>query len=160
MSGESPTMPLPSETNPLLFFDRLFGSGDSAEARAARSREDRSILDGLAEEIANLRRKLGRRDGVKLAEYLDAVRDVEQRIARNESPNHDFEMPERPVGVPDTFREYAELMFDLQALAFQADITRVSSFMMARENVDRPYPEIGLPEAHHSMSHQGNNPEK
>src|SRR5262245_5773534 len=160
MSWKSPTMPLPSETNPRFVFERLFGSGDSAEARAARTREDRSILDGLAEEIATLRRRLGRRDGVKLAEYLDAVREVEQRIARNESSNSDVELPERPVGVPDTFREYAELMFDLQVLAFQADVTRVSSFMMARENVNRAYAEIGLPEAHHAMSHHSNNPQK
>src|SRR4029078_4711832 len=96
----------------------------------------------------------------KLAEYLDAVREAEQRVARSESSNRDFEMPERPVGVPDTFREYAELMFDLQVLAFQADITRVSSFMMARENINRSYNEIGLPEAHHAMSHHGNDPQK
>jgi len=85
---------------------------------------------------------------------------VEQRIAKSESYNRDVAVPERPVGVPETFREYAELMFDLQALAFQADITRVCSFMMARENVNRSYSEIGLPEAHHSMSHHGNIPEK
>ncbi len=160
MSWKSPTMPLPSETSPRFVFERLFGSGDTAEARAARSREDRSILDGLAEEIASLRRRLGRRDGVKLAEYLDAVRDVERRVAKSESSNSDFELPDRPVGVPDTFREYAELMFDLQVLAFQADITRVSTFMMARENVNRSYGEIGLPEAHHAMSPHGNEPEK
>ena len=88
------------------------------------------------------------------------MRDVEQRIAKAESYNSDFAVPDQPVGVPPTFREYVELMFDLQVLAFQADITRVSSFMMARENVNRSYPEIGLPEAHHSMSHHGNNPEK
>ena len=160
MSWKNATLPLPAETSPRLVFERLFGSGDSAAVRAARSREDRSILDGVAEEIASLRRKLGRRDGVKLAEYLDAIREVEQRVARSESSNRDFEMPERPVGVPDTFREYAELMFDLQVLAFQADITRVSSFMMARENVNRSYGEIGLPEAHHAMSHHSNNPGK
>jgi hypothetical protein len=153
-------MPLPAETNPRFVFERLFGSGDTAEERAARSREDRSILDGVTEEIAHLRRALGRRDGVKLAEYLDAVRDVEQRIARSESTAGSLALPGRPAGIPPAFREYAELMFDLQALAFQADVTRVVSFMMARENVDRPYPEIGLPEAHHSMSHHGNNPEK
>jgi hypothetical protein len=85
---------------------------------------------------------------------------VEQRIARAESFNSDFAIPDRPVGVPETFKEHAEIMFDLQALAFQADITRVSSFMLARENVNRSYGEIGLPEAHHSMSHHGNNPEK
>ena len=160
MSWKNATMPLPAETSPRQVFERLFGTGDSAATRAARSREDRSILDGVAEEIASLRRKLGRRDGVKLAEYLEAIREVEQRVVRSESSNRDFEMPERPVGVPDTFREYAELMFDLQVLAFQADITRVSSFMMARENVNRSYGEIGLPEAHHAMSHHGNNPDK
>ena len=88
------------------------------------------------------------------------MRDLEQRIAKAESYNTDFAVPDQPVGVPPTFREYVELMFDLQVLAFQADITRVSSFMMARENINRSYPEIGLPEAHHSMSHHGNNPEK
>jgi hypothetical protein len=160
MSWKTPTMPLPSETNPRHVFERLFGNGDTAEERVARSREDRSILDGVAQEISNLRRTLGTRDGVKLSEYLDGIRDVEQRIAKSESSNSDFAVPARPVGVPQTFREYAELMFDLQVLAFKADITRVSSFLMARENVDRSYAEIGLPEAHHSMSHHGNNPEK
>jgi hypothetical protein len=160
MSWKTPTMPLPSETNPRYVFERLFGSGDTAEARAARSQEDRSILDGVAEEISQLRRKLGRRDGVKLSEYLDAVRDVEQRIAKSESSHSDMTVPPRPVGVPETFKEYAELMFDLQVLAFQADVTRVSSFLMARENVNRSYGEIGLPEAHHAMSHHGNNPDK
>jgi hypothetical protein len=138
----------------------MFGTGDTAEARVARSREDRSLLDGVTREIARLRRKLGARDGVKLSEYLDAIRDVEQRIAKSESHNSDVAVPERPVGVPETFKEHAELLLDLQALAFQADITRVTSFMMARENVNRSYGEIGLPEAHHSMSHHGNNPEK
>jgi len=160
MSWKTPTMPLPSETNPRAVFERLFGSGDTAEARVVRSQEDRSILDGVMQEISQLRRRVGPRDGAKLSEYLDAIRDVEQRIAKSESYNGDFAVPERPAGVPETFKEYAELMFDLQALAFQADITRVSSFLMARENVNRSYSEIGLPEAHHSMSHHGNNPEK
>ena len=160
MSWKTPTMPLPPETNPRFVFERLFGSGDTAEARVARSQEDRSILDGVAQEIALLRRKLGQRDGVKLSEYFDAIREVEQRIAKHESANTDFAVPERPVGVPETFKEYAELMFDLQVLAFQADITRVTSFMMARENINRSYAEIGLPEAHHAMSHHGNDPEK
>ena len=143
----------------------LSSNGCSAAATPPKSawleaEEDRSILDGVTQEISNLRRKLGARDGVKLGEYLDAIRDVEQRIAKSESNNSDVAVPERPAGVPETFREYAELMFDLQVLAFQADITRVSSFMMARENINRSYAEIGLPEAHHSMSHHGNNPEK
>ena len=153
-------MPLPAETNPRFVFERLFGSGDTAEERLTRVREDRSILDGLSHEISRLSGNLGGYDRNKLGEYLDAIRDVEQRMAKAESYNSDFEMPDRPVGVPETFREYAELMFDLQVLGFQADITRVTSFMMARENIDRSYNEIGLPEAHHSMSHHGNNPEK
>jgi hypothetical protein len=160
MSWKSPTMPLPAETSPRFVFDRLFGSGDTAAQRMARSQEDRSILDGVTQEITKLRQRLGGQDRLKLGEYLDAIRDVEQRIAKAESYNSDLAIPDRPVGVPETFREHAELMLDLQALAFQADITRVSSFMMARENVNRSYNEIGLPEAHHAMSHHGNNPEK
>ena len=160
MSWKTPTTPLPSETNPRFVFERMFGIGATAEERLARAREDRSILDALTEEIAQLRRRLGSGDRTKLSQYFDAVRDVEQRILKAESTNSDFSVPDQPVGVPETFKEYIELMFDLQALAFQADITRVSSLMMARENVNRSYPEIGLPEAHHSISHHGNNPEK
>jgi Protein of unknown function (DUF1552) len=160
MSWKTPTTPLPAESTPRFVFERMFGIGATAEERLARSKEDRSVLDGLTQEISQLRRTLGSRDRTKLGEYFDAVRDVEQRIAKGESTNADFAVPEQPVGVPETFREYAELMFDLQVLAFQADITRVSSFMMARENINRSYPEIGLPEAHHSISHHGNNPEK
>ena len=160
LSWKTPTMPLPAETNPRFVFERLFGSGDTAEERQARVDDDRSILDGLSQEIARLSGRLGGHDRTKLDEYLGTIRDVEQRIVRAESTNSDFEVPERPAGVPETFREYAELMFDLQVLAFQADITRVTTFMMARENINRSYNEIGLPEAHHSMSHHGNNPEK
>ncbi|RPI53648.1 MAG: DUF1552 domain-containing protein [Acidobacteria bacterium] len=160
MSWRTPTSPLPSETNPRFVFERMFGVGSTAEERLARVKEDRSILDGLTQEISNLRRRLGASDRTKLGQYFDAVRDVEQRIVRAESTNSTFDVPEQPVGVPETFKEYIELMFDLQVLAFQADITRVSSLMMARENVNRSYPEIGLPEAHHSISHHGNNPEK
>jgi len=160
MSWKTPTTPLPSETNPRFVFERMFGIGATAEERLARAKEDRSILDALTEEIGQLRRRLGAGDRTKLGQYFDAVRDVEQRIVKAESTNSDFSVPEQPVGVPETFKEYIELMFDLQALAFQADITRVSSLMMARENVNRAYPEIGLPEAHHSISHHGNNPEK
>jgi len=160
LAWSSPTTPLPSETNPRFVFERMFGVGATAEERLSRVKEDRSILDGLNSEISRLSRRLGARDRTKLNEYFDAVRDVEQRIAKAESYNSDFSVPEQPVGVPPTFKEYVELMFDLQALAFQADITRVSTLMMARENINRSYPEIGLPEAHHSMSHHGNNPEK
>ena len=160
LAWKSPTSPLPTETNPRFVFERMFGIGATTEERLARTNEDRSILDGLTQEISTLRGKLGARDRTKLGEYFDAVRDVEQRIVKSESTNSTFEVPSQPVGVPASFREYAELMFDLQVLAFQADITRVSTFMMARENINRSYPEIGLPEAHHSMSHHDNNPDK
>jgi hypothetical protein len=160
MSWKTQTMPLPAETNPRFVFERLFGSGSTPEERLERSNEDRSILDGVTQEISKLRQRLGTHDRVKLGEYFDAVREVEQRIAKTESSHNDVVIPGRPAGEPDTFREHAELMFDLQVLAFQADITRVSSFMLARENVSRSYEEIGLPEAHHAMSHHGNNPQK
>jgi Protein of unknown function (DUF1552) len=160
LAWKSPTNPLPTETNPRFVFERMFGIGATTEERLTRTKEDRSILDGLTQEISDLRKKLGARDRTKLGEYFDAVRDVEQRIAKSESTNSSFEVPSQPVGVPGSFREYAELMFDLQVLAFQADITRVTSFMMARENINRSYPEIGLPEAHHSMSHHDNIPDK
>src|SRR3984893_5637159 len=160
LSWKTPTMPLPTETNPRFVFERLFGSGDTAVERVARSQEDRSILDVVTQQISQLKSRLGVRDGAKLGEYLDAIRDVEQHIAKVEAYNNELLVPERPVGVPETFKEHAELMFDLQALAFQADITRVSTFMLARENSKRPYAEIGLAEEHHSISHHGNNPEK
>ena len=160
MSWKTPTTPLPAEINPRFVFERLFGSGNTAEERHARSVEDGSILDGVIEEIASLRKHLGARDRNKLGEYFDSVREVEQRIAKTESSNREMAIPGRPIGEPDTFREHAELMFDLQALAFQADITRVTSFLMARENITRAYNEIGVPEAHHAVSHHQNNPEK
>jgi hypothetical protein len=160
MSWRTPTTPLPSETNPRFVFERMFGVGSTVEERMTRAAEDRSLLDELTEKIADLRRRLGARDRTKLSEYLDAVRDVEQRIAKAESTNSGFPVPDQPVGVPGTFKEYFELLFDLQALAFQADITRVSTIMMARENTGRAYPEIGVAEAYHSISHHDNKPDK
>ena len=160
MSWRNPSTPLPSETIPRFIFERMFGVGSTVEERMHRSAEDRSLLDGIAQEIADLRRTLGSRDRSKLSEYLDAVRDVEARIAKAESTNSDVSVPDQPVGVPATFKDYIELMFDLQVLAFQADITRVSSLMMARENTGRAYPEIGIGEAHHAISHHDNNPDK
>lgn len=160
MSWRTPTTPLPAETNPRFVFERMFGVGSTAQERSARAAEDRSLLDELTEEIADLRRKVGTRDRAKLSEYFDAVRDVEQRIVKAESATSNVFVPDQPVGVPGTFKDYVELLFDLQALAFQADITRVSSLMMARENTGRAYPEIGVAEAHHATSHHDNNPNK
>src|SRR5678815_3058509 len=139
------TTPLPMETNPRFVFERLFGSGDTVEERLARSEEDRSILDVITSEIGRLRRTLNPHDGLKLGEYLDAIRDVEQRIQRVEASNVELAVPDRPAGIPQTVKEHAELMFDLQLLAFQADITRVSTLMLAREISGTTYNEIGLP---------------
>jgi len=160
ISWRTPTDPLPSETNPRFVFERMFGVGSTMQERMARAAEDRSLLDELSEQIADLRRKLGARDRTKLSEYFDSVRDVEQRIEKTESTNSDLSVPDQPVGVPGTFKEYVELLFDLQVLAFQADITRVSTLLMARENTGRAYPEIGVAEAHHAISHHDNKPEK
>ena len=160
VSWRTPTMPLPMETNPRFVFERLFGSGDTTEERLARSNEDRSILDAVTKQISLLRRMLGARDNSKLSEYLDAIRDVERRIQRIEAHNAELELPERPAGIPSTVKEHAELMFDLQLLAFQADITRVSTLMLAREVSTQPYSEIGIPDGHHTVSHHGGNPEK
>src|SRR5439155_3045798 len=114
----------------------------------------------VTKQIARLQRTLGPRDSAKLGEYLDAIRDVERRIERVEAQNAELEVPERPLGVPSTVKEHAELMFDLQVLAFQADVTRVTTLMLAREISSQTYDEIGLPDGHHSISHHGNNPEK
>jgi hypothetical protein len=160
ISWRTPTMPLPMETNPRFAFDRLFGTGDTAQARLARQQEDRSILDVVTKQISRLHKTLGPRDSVKLGEYLDAIRDVERRIQAAEAQSVALAVPDRPLGIPGTVKEHAELMFDLQVLAFQADLTRVSTLMLAREISSQTYGEIGLPDGHHTISHHGNNPEK
>ena len=155
ISWRSPTTPLPMETHPRMVFERLFGEGGNAAQRLARMRKTGSILDSVTQQVARLEQTLGPGDRTKLSEYLEAVRAVEQRIERAEQNNADVEvpLPERPTGIPDTFDEHAKLMFDLQLLAFQADITRVVSLMMARELSNRSYPEIGVPDGHHTVSH-------
>lgn len=156
------TTPLPMETNPRVVFERLLGdAGGDPAARRARLEEDRSLLDAVTGKIARLRRDLGPRDRNKLGEYLDAVRDVERRI-RTAETQVDHPLPEMtpPLGVPATFEEHAKLMFDLQVLAYQTDLTRVVTFMMSREFSSRTYPEIGVPEAHHPTSHHRNDPDK
>ena len=150
------TTPLPMENNPRRVFERLFGDSDSTDpaARRRQVQEDRSVLDSVAEEAAALRRTLGAGDRVKLAQYLDAVRDVERRVQIAEEQS-DRELPvvDRPAGTPSTFEEHAKLMFDLQVLAYQSDLTRVITFMMAREVSGRAYPEVGVRDPHHSLSH-------
>ena len=163
IAWRSATTPLPMENDPRAVFERLFGGADSTDpaARRARNAKDRSILDSVAERVRELRSGLGSRDESKIAEYLDAVRDVERRIQKAEEQSaRELPTVERPAGVPPTFDEHARLMFDLLLLAFQTDMTRVSTFMLGREVSGRSYPEIGVPDSHHPTSHHQNDPEK
>jgi hypothetical protein len=146
-----------------MVFERLFGGNESTDPEAWRARreEDSSILDAVGDKIARLRGDLGHRDQLKLEEYLEAIRNAERRIQMAESQS-DRELPviEQPAGVPDTFAEHAKIMFDLQLLAYQADLTRVITFMVGHETSQRAYPEIGVPDAHHPLSHHGGSAEK
>jgi hypothetical protein len=162
LSWRNETTPLPMENQPRAVFERLFGDSDDTTraARLARIASDRSLLDSLLEEVARLRQGLGTADRGKLTQYLDAIRDVERRIQRAEQ-QVDLELPlvERPSGgIPATFQDHARLMFDLQVLAFQCDLTRVITFLMSREVSPRTYTEIGIPDPHHLTSHHQNNP--
>ena len=164
LSWRNPTNPLPMENQPRAVFERLFGDTDDTtpEARLARIREDRSILDSLVHEVADFEQQLGPGDRTKVTQYLDAIRDIERRIQLAEAQSH-RELPElaRPTGgIPDTFAEHARLMFDLQVLAFQADMTRVITFMLSREVSPRTYPDLGIPDPHHGLSHHQNRPEQ
>ena len=159
LNWQTPTTPLPMEINPRVVFDRLFGSGRTAADRAARRETDRSLLDFVAGDLRQLERGLGAADKARLGEYLGYVREIERRIERAEERAHNTpEVPNAPVGVPESYEEHVGLMFDLLALAYQADLTRVFTFMMAREVSQRTYPEIGVTEPHHTISHHGNRP--
>lgn len=156
IAWRTPTTPLPMEMDPRAIFERLFGDGDSTDAasRLARIEEDRSLLDALVEDVARLGRSLGARDRTKLSQYLEAIRDVERRIQRAEEQSaRELPVMNRPAGVPEAFETHAKLMFDMLALAYQADLTRVATFMMGHEVSSRAYPEIGVPDAHHPISH-------
>jgi hypothetical protein len=158
---QTPTTPLPMEINPRVVFERLFGGGATREERLARMRADRSILDLVQEDLADLQGGLGPADRARLGEYLDHVREVERRIQSTEKQaDTQLPIPVAPVGVPESFEEHVGLMFDLMALAYEADLTRVFTFMMAREVSQRTYPQIGITEPHHSISHHGNKPDK
>jgi len=160
VSWRNETTPNMTESHPRVVFERLFGDGGSGAERLARARSRGSILDSVAEEARMLAGTLGSADQSKLGEYLDSVREIESRIQNAEKQGATWvELPERPIDVPDGFEDYVRLMFDLQVLAFQADITRVFSLMMARELSTRTYPFIGVPEAHHPTSHHRNDPE-
>ena len=144
------------EHNPRVVFERLFGEGGTTAERVARLREDRSILDAVRDDMARLEKRLGAGDRRRAHQYLDAVREIERRIQRVEAQAGDGDLPEnlaRPVGIPDSFTEHARLMFDLQRLAFQADVTRVFTYLIGREQTAQSYPEVGVPDAHHSVSH-------
>jgi len=162
LSWRSATQPLPPEWNPRSVFEKLFGDSGSTDpaAREARLRQHKSILDSVNDKLASLRKDLGPQDQTKVNEYTDAVRDVERRIQRA-GGQRDIQLPtiEQPLGAPPVFEDHLALMLDLQLLAFQSDLTRVISFMIAKEQSARPYPQIGVPEAHHPLSHHDNIPE-
>ena len=161
LSWRTPTTPIPMENNPRRVFERLFGDVGSTDAKERRAvlRRNTSILDSLSEATDDLLRGLGPNDRTKISEYLDSVRDIERRlqIAEQQS-SRQLPSVDRPSGVPDTFQEHAKIMYDLQVLAFQADLTRMSTFMVGREKTDRPYPEIGIPDSHHPLTHHAGDP--
>ena len=158
----SPTQPLPMEWNPRAVFEKLFGDSGSTDrsARARRLAQHKSILDSVTGKLADLKKELGPQDQVKMNEYTDAVRDVERRIQMAERQSN-IELPtlEQPLGAPPVFEDHLALMMDLKVLALQSDLTRVISFMISKEQSPRPYPQIGVPEAHHPLSHHNNVPE-
>jgi hypothetical protein len=162
LSWRSPTAPLPTENNPRLVFERLFGDGGTAAQRAALARENRSILDSVADDFVRLSKTIGRADRVQIDEYLESVREVERRIQAAESLGAAGELPrlERPRGIPERFDEHVSLMYELQWLAFRSDLTRVVTFMLGRELNFRTYPEIGITEGHHGLSHHQDRPEQ
>ena len=162
LSWSSPTTPLPSEAHPRLVFERLFGEGGSLAERRAALKSRASLLDSFDDDIARLKGAVGTADRARVDQYLDSIREVERQIQRAEAAASDNLLPDldRPVGVPQSFGDHAKLMFDLQALAFQADITRVVTFQLTRELSNLTYPEIGVPDTNHPTRHHGGDPEK
>ena len=157
------TTPLPMENNPRAIFERMFGDTGTTDpaARRARLQKDGSLLDSVVERVADLQRGLGPGDRSKLSQYLEAVRDIERRIQTAESQSaRQLPVVGQPPGIPGTVREHAKLMFDLQALAYETDLTRVVTFMIGREITGRTYAEIGVPDAHHPISHHQNDRER
>ena len=159
LSWQSETAPLPMEINPRIVFERLFGGGGTREDRLARMKTDRSLLDFVADDLRDVQSGIGARDRVRLDQYLDHVREIERRIRHAERQAESLlAVPNAPVGVPESFEEHVTLLFDLLAVAYQADLTRVFTFMLGRELSQRTYPHIGVTEPHHSISHHGNRP--
>jgi len=163
LSWLTPTLPLMAENNPRVVFERLFGSIDSTDpsVRASRLQQDQSILDSVTGRVRQLQQKLGTADNRKVDDYLASLRDVERQIQKAEEQSTK-EMPDvvRPAGIPDSFEEHVRLLYDLQLLAYQSDLTRVITFMYGREQTGRSYPQIGVPEPHHPLTHHQGNPEK
>ena len=161
LSWRTPTTPLPMLTNPRMVFEQLFGEGGNLAAMRAELRHDRSILDSVITEVAELQRGLGANDRSRVTEYLEAIREIEQRINRVEAERSEAELilPNPPVGAPDLFEDHLKLMYDLHVLAYQADATRVTTFLTSREASGRSFPNIGIVDGHHQVSHHGNNPE-
>lgn len=162
LSWSSPTTPLPAEAHPRVAFERLFGEGGTSAERRAELKKNASLLDWVSEDIARLQKKLSPGDRTKVSQYLDTVREVERRIQKAEAEVADNRLPDldRPVGVPAAYADHARLMFDLQVLALQGDVTRVITFQLARETSTRTYPEIGVSDPHHPTTHHKNDPEK
>ena len=161
IAWKTPTTPMPLETNPRVVFERMFGRPGSTEERVTRMRQNRSILDSVTGDVAALERGLGARDRVRLDQYLEHVREIEERIERAERrATTEITIPVAPVGIPDTWEEHATVMFDLMALAYEADMTRVFSFMLNREASQLVFPNLGFNEPWHHVSHHGNEPEK
>ncbi|WP_430450585.1 DUF1552 domain-containing protein [Rhodopirellula europaea] len=162
LSWASPTQPLPSEAHPRIVFESLFGEGGTPEQRRAAMQKRASLLDSINLEIKRIKNRVGASDRNKIDGYLESIREVERRIQLAEQNSEENPLPDldRPVGVPTAYADHAKLMFDLQLLAFQGDITRVVSFQLAREASTRTYPEIGVPDPHHPVTHHGRDPEK
>jgi hypothetical protein len=162
LSWSSPTTPLPAEAHPRIVFERLFGEGGSRADRQAALRRRASLLDSVREDITRLQQTLGPEDRSRVGHYLETVREVERRIQTAEAQTADAPLPDldRPAGVPAAYADHARLMFDLQVLAMQGDVTRVMTFQLARETSNRTYPEIGVPDPHHPLTHHGNDPRK
>src|SRR5579872_1187869 len=161
LSWRTHTTPMPMEINPRKVFERMFGQGGSAAERTARNDEDRSILDAVTHEANDLQRKLGAKDRATMGEYLENVREIERRIQKAGTfQTANLTLPDEPIGIPYSFEEHIRLMYDLMALAYQANVTRVVSFMVAREVSNRTYPQVGVPDGHHATSHHQNKAEK
>ena len=163
VSWRTATTPLPMENNPRAVFERMFGGSDSTDiqSRLADIQKNRSILDSVTQKADSLKKRLGAGDQARVTEYLDAVRDVERRITKaEEQAGEDLPVVEQPIGIPSKYEDHVKIMFDLMAIAYQTDLTRVGTFMMSREASVRSYSEIGVPDSHHPLSHHANDPEK